>query len=60
MNSDLDLYEGVRLLCGAVEQLAADAARRSGSVESQKAEALVHRARYVLDALATAAISQAG
>ena len=59
-NTDLDLFEGVRLLCSAVEQLAMDAERRSGTVEAQRAMGLVHRARRVLDALAATAIEKAG
>jgi hypothetical protein len=57
---NLDVLEAVRLVLSAVEQLAADSERRSGSVESQKAAGLAHRARSVLDAVASAAIAKAG
>ncbi len=60
MNTDLDLYEALRLTLDSVDMLAADALRRSGSIESQKAEGLAHRARRVLDALAATAIAKAG
>jgi hypothetical protein len=60
MNTDLDLFEAVRLVLDAVDQLAQDAARRTGSVESQKAEQLCARARRTLDAVASAAIAKAG
>jgi hypothetical protein len=60
MSADVDLYECVKLVLDAVDQLAAHAVRTSGSVESQKAEGLAHRARHILDALVATGSAKVG
>jgi len=58
--NDLDVLEISRLVLDCLDQVIEDLARRTGSVESQRAGALAHRARLRLDAIGVAALREVG
>jgi hypothetical protein len=58
--NDLDTCQVVRLVIEAVEQVIDGEQRRTGSVEGQRAAALIRRARVALDQQALQALREVG
>jgi len=59
-NGQLDVYEVLRLVLDALDQVVESDSRKTGSVESQRAAGLARKARVALDQLGLRALQEAG